>query len=142
MSKFLIIWIDFYIYFFVLNEGYYNWLKLVNVFFWLDKKVIVKYIIEYMFYCVLLGQLGGFVYIEVGYDNERFWCEIVFLECYCMLLFCLVGCIDLIGNNVGSYIDKLKWYYLICGFCYILDDDVKVFLCIFKVKWGFYYMVL
>ncbi|HAD88873.1 MAG TPA: amidohydrolase, partial [Alteromonas macleodii] len=87
MSKPSITWIDPHIHFFALNEGHYGWLKPANAPFWPDKKAIAKHTTEHMLYCASLGQLGGFVHIEAGYDNERPWREIAFLERHCTLPF-------------------------------------------------------
>lgn len=140
MSKPSITWIDPHIHFFALNEGHYGWLKPANAPFWPDKKAIAKHTTEHMLYRASLGQLGGFVHIEAGYDNERPWREIAFLERHCTLPFRSVGCIDLTGNNVGSHIDKLKRYHSIRGLRHILDDDAKVLLRTPKVKWGLHHM--
>ena len=78
MSKPSITWIDPHIHFFALNEGHYGWLKPANAPFWPDKKAIAKHTTEHMLYCASLGQLGGFVHIEAGFDNERPWREIDF----------------------------------------------------------------
>ncbi len=140
MSEHSVSWIDPHIHFFALDEGDYNWLKPANAPFWPDKKAIAKHTTEHTLYCASLGQLEGFVHIEAGYDNERPWREIAFLERHCTLPFRSVGCIDLTGNNVGSHIDKLKKYKSVRGLRHILDDEAEALLRTPKVKWGLRHM--
>ena len=140
MSQHSHTWIDPHIHFFALNEGGYGWLKPANAPFWADKKAIAKNTTEYMLYRASLGRLCGFVHIEAGYDNDRPWREITFLERHCMLPFRAVACIDLAGNSVGSHIDKLGLYCSVRGLRHILDDDAESLLRAPKVKWALSHM--
>ncbi len=140
MNKYSGAWIDPHIHFFALSEGRYDWLKPANVPFWPDKMVIAKLTTEHMLYRASLGRLGGFVHIEAGFDNERPWREIAFLERHCTLPFRSIGCIDLTGNTVGSHIDKLNNYRSVRGLRHILDDEAEALLRTPKVKWGLHHM--
>ena len=140
MNKYSGAWIDPHIHFFALSEGRYDWLKPANAPFWPDKMVIAKLTTEHMLYRASLGRLGGFVHIEAGFDNERPWREIAFLERHCTLPFRSIGCIDLTGNTVGSHIDKLNNYLSVRGLRHILDDEAEALLRTPKVKWGLHHM--
>ena len=140
MNKYSGAWIDPHIHFFALSEGRYDWLKPANAPFWPDKMVIAKLTTEHMLYRASLGRLGGFVHIEAGFDNERPWREIAFLERHCTLPFRSIGCIDLTGNTVGSHIDKLNNYLSVRGLRHILDDEAEALLRTPKVKWGLHPM--
>ena len=140
MNKYSGAWIDPHIHFFALSEGRYDWLKPDNAPFWPDKMVIAKLTTEHMLYRASLGRLGGFVHVEAGFDNERPWREIAFLERHCTLPFRSIGCIDLTGNHVGSHIDKLNNYRSVRGLRHILDDEAEALLRTPKVKWGLHHM--
>ncbi|WP_334059115.1 amidohydrolase family protein [Alteromonas sp. S005] len=133
-------WVDPHIHLFALDEGQYDWLKPINAPFWADKRNIAKNTTEAMLHRASQGQLCGFVHIEAGYDNNRPWREIAFLEHHCALPFRSVGCIDLTGNSVGSHIEKLALYPSVRGLRHILDDEAETLLRAPKVKWALGHM--
>lgn len=140
MSQHLPLWIDPHIHLFALSEGQYHWLKPSNMPFWPDKSAIAKNTAENDLLRAARGQLAGFVHIEAGFDNQRPWREIAFLERHCTLPFRSVACIDLTSNDVGSHIDKLKTYSSVRGLRHILDDDASSLLRRPDVQWGLRHM--
>ncbi len=133
-------WIDPHVHLFALREGRYDWLKPQNPPFWSDKAEIAKDISEHDLAAGCGNRLAGFVHVEAGYDNQRPWREIEFLQRHCRYPFRAVGCIDINANTAGSHIDKLSSYHSVSGLRHILDEGAHAILSSPKAKWSLGYM--
>lgn len=121
-------WVDPHIHLFALDKGKYHWLKPNNPPFWPDKPGIAKQYDEAGLIRASQGSLRGFVHIEAGFDNERPWREVEFLNQHCAAPFSSVACIDLCANTARQHIDKLVRYNKVVGARHILDDSAASIL--------------
>lgn len=127
--------VDAHVHFFALHAGKYDWLKPQNPPYWQDKHIIAHATSERDLQLDRAQQLAGYVHIEAGFDNERPWREIQFLESHCKLPYKAVACVDLLNPLVRSHIDKLARYPSVAGVRHILDDDAARLLNHPKVKY-------
>ena len=117
--------IDPHIHLFDRQAGEYNWLKQENPPFWPDKKVIERDFSEQDLKVNSPLVLFGFVHIEAGFNNEKPWQEIEWLESTCTLPFRSIACTDLTADPTGfrKNIDQLLAYSSIAGVRHILDEE-------------------
>lgn len=128
-------WIDPHIHFFALDEGQYHWLKPQNPPYWPDKAEISAPIYEQDLFAQSQDQLAGFIHIEAGFDNQRPWREIQFLERHCTQPFKAIACIDLLAPEAASHITLLSRMKSVTGLRHILDDDALTILKDPKAQW-------
>ena len=128
--------IDAHLHFFDLDKGDYQWLKPHNAPFWPDKPVIAQNWTESDLTLPSNLKLAGYVHIEAGFDNARFWREIAWLEHHNQLPFRSVACIDLTKKNMEFVQDlrQLRQYQTVVGVRHILDDDANSLLRLSSVK--------
>lgn len=128
--------VDAHLHLFALHAGKYEWLKPHNPPHWTDKHIIAQATSERDLQLNSAQCLAGYVHIEGGFDNERPWREIQFLESHCRLPFKSVACVDLLNPLVRSHIDKLARYSSVAGVRHILDGDAARLLNHPKVQYG------
>jgi len=117
--------VDPHIHLFDLAQGDYQWLLANNPPFWPDKHKISKSFSEQDISLRTTLTLTGFIHIEAGFDNERPWREVAWLEQNCKLPFRAVAAVDLTLNEVGFklLVEKLVQYQSVVGVRHILDED-------------------
>ncbi|GEA12394.1 amidohydrolase family protein [Alteromonas sp. KUL49] len=115
--------VDPHLHFFALQQGQYGWLKPTNPPFWPDKSVIAKETTEAALLTSTNSVPVAYVHIEAGFDNERPWREIDYLQQTSRLPFRAIATIDLLGNNALSHIETLAHMPSVVGGRHILDDD-------------------
>jgi len=126
--------LDAHLHFFALQAGNYNWLKPENPPYWEDKAIIARTTGESDLRMGTGNRLAGYVHIEAGFDNERPWREIHYLEAHCALPFKAVASINLLDPQALSHIDKLRQFPSVVGLRHILDDSAVSLLSQPKVK--------
>ncbi|PCI59960.1 MAG: amidohydrolase [Gammaproteobacteria bacterium] len=122
--------IDPHIHLFSLDQGDYHWLKADNPPFWSDKNKICQNFTEHDLRLTEHLELAGFVHIEAGFDNNKPWREIAYLEQHCHLPFRAIAYIDLLLNetNFKQQLQKLLKYKSVVGCRYILDEQALTVL--------------
>ncbi|WP_448568947.1 amidohydrolase family protein [Thalassotalea ganghwensis] len=117
--------IDPHLHLFNLSQGHYHWLSADKPPFWPDKNIIAKSFSEDSIRLHSPLTLSGFVHIEAGFDNEKPWREVEWLEATCQLPFRSVASIDLTlpPSQFIKQIKKLKGYHSVTGVRHILDED-------------------
>lgn len=128
--------IDTHLHFFDLDKGDYQWLKPENPPFWPDKPLITK---NWGEHCLTLPSeisLAGYVHIEAGFDNSRFWREIEWLENQNKLPFRSIACIDLTNttSKFSKDLNKFLQYQTIVGARHILGDEASKLLKMSNVQ--------
>lgn len=117
--------IDPHIHFFNLELGKYDWLKPTNPPYWPDKDVINK---SFNVDDIKLSKpllLAGFVHIEAGFDNDKPWREIEWLEKNIDIPFRSIASADitLAPPVFIELIDKLVTYSSVVGIRHIFESD-------------------
>ncbi|MCG7495406.1 amidohydrolase family protein [Vibrio sp. Of7-15] len=122
--------IDPHLHFFNLKCGDYHWLQPQNPPFWPDKAAIHRSYTEHDLSLPSSIQLSGFVHIEAGFDNQRPWREIDWLENTVTLPFKSVATINLTNDptTFQSDINKLSKYSSLIGVRHILDEQAQAIL--------------
>lgn len=118
--------IDPHIHLFALQQGDYHWLKADNPPFWPNKIQIAKDFSETDLQLDSPLTLAGFVHIEAGFDNQKPWREITWLEQHCQGNFRTIALLD-ITLAPAIFNQQLRWllaYESVVGIRYILDDNV------------------
>lgn len=128
--------IDPHLHLFNLSQGDYHWLKSDNPPFWPDKKLINKSFSEKELYLDSANELAGFVHIEAGFDNNKPWREIDWLESYCKKPFRAVASIDITlpFEKFTQHLSKLATYSSVVGCRYILDEHAAELLARIEVQ--------
>lgn len=119
--------IDPHLHLFDLSMGEYLWLKPESAPFWSDKKVIQRNFSEQDINLTGHLALDGFVHIEAGFDNNKPWREIHWLESSCQSTFKSVACIDLTLSNTAfkQQVEELLSYQSVVGCRHILDEQAN-----------------
>lgn len=122
--------IDPHIHLFNLALGQYHWLKPENPPFWPDKNIINSDFTESDLLTTGEIERSGFVHIEAGFDNNKPWKEIQWLESQCKSNFRSVACIDLtLSPQIFSQqVSTLLSYKSVVGCRHILDNDASEIL--------------
>jgi len=122
--------IDPHIHLFDLIQGEYHWLKKENPPFWPDKNIISQNFNEQDLLLKNDLELAGFVHIEAGFDNEKPWREIQWLEESCNILFKSIAYIDitLTDKLFIKELAQLKEFNSLIGCRYILDEHAPQLL--------------
>ncbi len=122
--------IDPHVHLFDLTLGEYQWLKMDKPPFWPDKHLIVKNFSEQDLNLPAPLELAGFVHIEAGFDNQKPWREIAWLETQCTLAFRSIAMLDITLPSVlfTQQLEKLSQFNSVVGIRYILDDDAHAIL--------------
>lgn len=117
--------IDPHLHLFDLKLGDYGWLKPQHPPTWPDKNVIARDVNEGELALNSPLSMAGFVHIEAGFDNQRPWREIEWLESHCQFPFKSVACCDLLQlpSNFLVNVNKLTKFESVVGVRHILDDD-------------------
>ena len=115
--------IDPHLHLFDLQQGNYAWLKTSQAPFWPDKNKIARNFSEHDLLLPSNLCLKGFVHIEAGFDNQRPWREIDWLETQCSVPFKSVACAELGSDNFADVIQQLSQRSSVVGIRHILDDD-------------------
>lgn len=134
--------IDPHLHLFNLTLGDYQWLSAENPPFWPDKNKIVQDFAEQDLRLIAPLALKGFVHIEAGFDNEKPWREIQWLEQCCQLPFRTIGCTDLTLSTAEfiQQITQLIQYPSLIGIRHILDENAYQLLTNEKVINNFKYL--
>lgn len=115
--------IDPHLHLFNLQKGHYQWLKPENPPHWSDKPLINQNVCEADLHLGPDIQLQGFVHIEAGFDNQRPWREIDWLEQHCTLPFKTVAFADLHTEHFAETIERLMQRKSVAGIRHILEGQ-------------------
>lgn len=128
--------IDPHLHLFNLEQGDYQWLKTDSPPYWPDKKIIAESFTEKDLALSTPLQLAGFVHIEAGFDNQRPWREIAWLESSCSLPFKSIASVNLLlpTNEFQQTLDKLSKFKSVVGVRDILDENACAYLSNLHVK--------
>ena len=134
--------IDPHIHLFDLHNGDYQWLKQDNPPHWPDKTIICQDFSEQALQLTAPLTLAGFVHIEAGFDNQRPWRELQWLEQHCQLPFKAVACADLSlpGMEFNNQIQQLLKQKSLVGVRQILDDEALTLLSLPQVQKNMAYL--
>lgn len=118
--------IDPHVHFFNLELGKYDWLKPSNQPNWPDKNLINK---SFTIDDIKLEKpllLAGFVHIEAGFDNDKPWREIQWLEQTIDIPFKTIAGADvtLPPDVFIQLIDKLSTHASVVGIRHIFESDI------------------
>lgn len=128
--------VDGHLHLFALDAGDYHWLKPQHPPQWQDKQVIAVPSDERSLHLTNGHTLAGYVHVEAGFDNERPWREIRYLEQHAQLPFKSVACIDLCSVSTLSHIEVLAGLPTVVGLRHILDEQAAPILAHPKTKHG------
>jgi len=122
--------IDPHIHLFNLKQGDYHWLKASNPPYWPDKTNIAHNFTEQDLSLKSPLSLAGFIHIEAGFDNNKPWREIAWLEQHCRQPFRSIAFIDLQQDSQTFKIQlgKLLKFQSVIGVRYILDEQALAIL--------------
>lgn len=126
--------VDGHLHFFALEAGDYHWLKPQNPPYWQDKQAIALPCDERSLTLSRGHTLAGYVHVEAGFDNERPWREIRYLEQHAQLPFKSVASIDLTSESTLSHIETLAGFMSVAGLRHILDEQAASILTHPKTK--------
>lgn len=117
--------IDPHLHFFDIENGHYHWLKPDNPPSWPDKAKIARGFGESDISFSDGTSPVGYVHIEAGYDNDKNWREIEWLEKNATLPFRSVANADLTkpANEFKQNIKKLTQYQSVVGVRHIFDEQ-------------------
>jgi len=117
--------IDPHIHLFDVALGDYGWLKAENQPNWPDKALINRSFDQNDLVVDEPLSLAGFVHIEAGFDNERPWREIAWLENNVTLAFSAIAGVDITLEpaKFKSVINTLIQYKSVVGIRHIFDED-------------------
>jgi predicted TIM-barrel fold metal-dependent hydrolase len=122
--------IDPHLHLFDLTKGDYHWLKANNQPLWPDKARINRNFSESDLQLSSNLELAGFVHIEAGFDNNKPWREIQWLQSVCKMPFRSVACIDLtLSPQLFTFhLKQLLTFKSVVGCRYILDEEAVTLL--------------
>jgi L-fuconolactonase len=120
--------IDCHLHLFNLAQGQYTWLQPQYPPFWPDKEHIHRTYTEQDLSLARPLRLAGFVHIEAGFDNQRPWRELTWLEQHCTLAFKSVASLDLSSPRCQQQLEKLLLRPSLVGIRHILDNEAAVIL--------------
>jgi predicted TIM-barrel fold metal-dependent hydrolase len=120
--------IDPHLHLFNLELGEYTWLKPSEPPLWPDKSIINQSFSESDLTLPASIQLAGFVHIEAGFDNQKPYREIDWLEQHCSLPFKSVAFADLTSAEFTQDIQQLTKRKSVTGIRHILDEDAVAIL--------------
>ncbi|GGW80379.1 amidohydrolase family protein [Alteromonas halophila] len=120
--------VDPHLHFFNPDEGDYHWLAPQNPPFWPDKHRLWEPALPHLLPVAGEPAVAGFVHIEAGFDNQRPWREIHWLNRVCRLPFKAVAGIDLTGSAFNAQLAALCQMNSVVGVRYILDDNAAQIL--------------
>lgn len=126
--------VDGHLHFFAQEAGDYHWLKPQNPPYWQDKQAIALACGERSLTLSSGHTLAGYVHIEAGFDNQRPWREIRYLEQRAQLPFKSVASIDLCSESTLSHIEILAGFFSVAGLRHILDEQAASILTHPKTK--------
>jgi len=134
--------IDAHLHLFDLVQGDYHWLKEDNPPFWPNKSMISQNFNEQNLTVSPPFELGAFIHIEAGFDNQQPWREIAWLESHCQLPFKSVAAIDLTlnKNDFVQQVDKLLSYQSVIGCRHILDEQAENILQSKDIQYNLNYL--
>lgn len=117
--------IDPHIHLFDLEKGNYNWLKPDNQPHWEDKHRIYRSFSQHDLVLAPAHELAGFVHIEAGFNNDKPWQEIQWLEDTVTVPFRSIAAIDLTLDPAKfiDVIEKLLNYHSVVGGRHIFDEE-------------------
>lgn len=117
--------IDPHLHLFDLAKGDYHWLKPENQPAWHDKHLICNDFNEQDLTLNSPFELSGFVHIEAGFDNQRPWREIQWLEKSVSTPFKSIATVDLTVESLefSKLVNKLSTFNSVVGVRHILDDE-------------------
>lgn len=117
--------IDPHLHLFDLKQGDYAWLKAGNPPLWSDKALINKSFDEQYLKLEAPLSLAGFVHIEAGFDNQRPWRELDYLQKSCLLPFAAIANIDLTidSDSFSQQLERLSRFASFIGVRHILDNS-------------------
>jgi len=120
---------DPHIHLFDLAKGQYHWLKASNPPFWEDKSVIAKNFSERSLSLTNI-ELGGFVHIEAGFNNQQPAEELAWLEQTVKSPFKSIATFDLLAQPTSNkaLLTTLAQFNSFVGVRHILDDDALAIL--------------
>ncbi|WP_448549129.1 amidohydrolase family protein [Thalassotalea fusca] len=121
--------IDPHVHLFDLTKGQYHWLKATNPPFWKDKNVIAKNFSQHSL-SLTNFELGGFVHIEAGFNNQQPTEELAWLEQTVNKPFKSIATFNLLAQPKSNQelLAKLAQFHSYVGVRHILDDDAKAIL--------------
>jgi len=148
--------LDPHIHLFDRSRGDYHWLKPENPPFWQDKSVIQRdFAIEDLTTSFSKNDnisLAGFIHIEAGFDNDKPWRELEWLESlplnslanekFTTKKFRTIANIDLLASSKDfeSTVKKLQSHNSLIGVRHILDDDAFDILSSQQAQHNFTYL--
>lgn len=111
--------IDSHLHLINLDEGGYHWMSNVD---WQDKAHLCRSFSEEELCLDKPLSLAGFVHVEAGFDNERPWREIEWLEKHCTLPFKSIAFADLTGDFLST-LERLLQYSSVVGVRNIFEEN-------------------
>lgn len=129
--------IDPHVHLFDLLQGEYLWLKSQNPPFWHDKQKINHNFDETDLTLPAPLKLSGFVHIEAGFDNNKPWRELDWLEQTCTRPFKSVAFADLTHRDFSQHLQQLSQRTTCVGVRHILDDEAAAILSTTQVPKNF-----
>lgn len=118
--------IDSHLHLFDLQRGKYPWLQPENPPFWPDKSRINQNFSQRDLFLSSPLELGGFIHIEAGFDNDNPWREIAWLEKSCSGPFKSIGtiCLTHTEADFNFHLTQLTQFSSVIGGRHILDADL------------------
>jgi len=148
--------IDPHIHLFDRSRGAYHWLKSENPPFWPDKSVIQRdFSIDDLTQDLAINDdfsLSGFVHIEAGFDNDKPWRELEYLESlsfaslgyesFIAKKFSSIASIDLLAStkDFKLTLKKLQSCHSLVGIRHILDEEALDILSNQQAQLNFTYL--
>jgi len=132
--------IDPHLHLFDLEQGAYHWLKDKKPPFWPDKHIIAKNFSTHDLTLPPSMSLQGIIHIEAGFDNQRPWREIDWLESSDTTSLSYpvrtIAAIDLTlpCDTFDVLISDLCKYKSVVGFRHILDQQAQYLLSLEQVQ--------
>lgn len=119
--------IDSHLHLFDLSQGDYHWLKLENQPLWPNKTLINQNFTESDLSLKAPLSIAGFVHIEAGFDNNKPWRELAYLEANCQLPFKSIAYLDITKTSAACIADlnKLQQHRSFVGIRYIIDENAE-----------------
>lgn len=115
--------IDSHVHLFDLEKGKYHWLQPDSAPHWPDKHLIRRSFSQQDISLTHTVRLSGIVHIEAGFDNDRPWREIEYLEQSVSLPLRTVAGADITDANFSYTLAKLAEFHSVCGIRHILDEQ-------------------
>lgn len=117
--------IDPHLHLFARNKGHYDWLKKDQPPFWPDKHLLQNDFSEKDILDWPSLDVRGFVHIEAGFDNDKPWREIEWLESSCTKPMRTIAFLDLTQapSNFIIALQKLMDFVSFVGVRHIVDQN-------------------